>query len=372
MPKPDQGDGALVFVANARSGEISRFALNYRKLTLRPLGVTHLEGIAEIVLASPSGRFLYSEFQRDGEFYQATLLINPIQGDLELLSDIPLPAGMVYQALDHSGRFLLSASYNDDLVTVHPLGREGLVQGEMVASLPAGRHPHAVTTDPSNRFAYVTYLGTDLTAQFSFDALTGKAVALTPPAVNAPAGSGPRHLCFSPDGRYAFLLTEMAGTIVSYRLDQDSGRLEEVGTEAFVPPEIGLDPGQADYYSTANIRYRAEHPASPPIPPKTWGADLQVRSDGRFIYASERSQSLLTLLAIDPVSGRLARQKTYTTLKQPRGILLEPRGRFLLVAGEEASAIALYAIDPASGELKLVEQQAVGDGPVWQAVVPLY
>lgn len=78
-------------------------------------------------------------------------------------------------------------------------------------------HPHQAALDPTGRFILVPDLGADLIRIFAVP--SGDSLEVTPiePVVVA-AGSGPRHVAFAVHGEktYAYLVTELANTIVAY------------------------------------------------------------------------------------------------------------------------------------------------------------
>src|SRR5438270_216162 len=68
-------------------------------------------------------------------------------------------------------------------------------------------------------------LGTDEIVIYAFDASAGSLGPARPH--KTPAGSGPRLLLFSPDGRHAVLVEELGCRVVSFRWRE--GALEPVG-----------------------------------------------------------------------------------------------------------------------------------------------
>ena len=78
---------------------------------------------------------------------------------------------------------------------------------EELADRQAGPHAHQIRLDPTGKWAVVMDLGTDVVYAYRFDDRTG---CLSGSATSAhhlvlPVGAGPRHLDFSPDGKFAYV-----------------------------------------------------------------------------------------------------------------------------------------------------------------------
>jgi 6-phosphogluconolactonase len=159
-----------------------------------------------------------------------------------------------------------------------------------------------------------------------------------PPYLQMPAGTGPRHLRFSRDGRLAFLDTELSGEIYTLRWDAKSGRLTPLS-------HVALDPAS----------YTGERSA----------AEIDLSSDGRFLYASNRGENLLHVFAIDPSSGSLTEiQKLPCGGDFPWSFGIDPDGRWLVVANETSSNLAVFAIDRVTGKLAATGNQLSVPKPV--------
>jgi Lactonase, 7-bladed beta-propeller len=75
-------------------------------------------------------------------------------------------------------------------------------------------------------------------------------------------------------------------------------------------------------------------------------ADIHVRPDGRFLYASERQTSTLAGFRVDPTNALLSPIGRWPTETTPRGFAIDPRGRFLLAAGLDSNRLSVHVIEP--------------------------
>ena len=110
------------------------------------------------------------------------------------------------------------------------------VQDRMIAFSGSGpnrfrqlsSHPHCVVPTPDGLYFCVCDLGTDQIYTITPELDFVSACAL-------PGGCGPRHLVFSPDGRFAFSSNEMGSSVsaMAYR----DGELKHLKTVSSLPPE---------------------------------------------------------------------------------------------------------------------------------------
>jgi 6-phosphogluconolactonase len=276
---------------------------------------------------------------------------------------------MPYVSTDATGRFLFTASYGGDKVAVSPIGDKGLVEAPAMQVLATGRNAHAILADRSNRFVYSPNLGADQILQYTFDSKTGNLAPNDPPLIKVKPGNGPRHLTFSPDNKFLYVLNELSGHVIQFAIDQSKGTLSQVDSVASVPADAGLEPGVPQ----APVGSSAAAAGAPKVveKPKIWAADLQITPNGKFLYSTERTGSKIALFSIDAGTGKLTYVKNYATEKQPRGIRIDPAGNYLIASGEKSGRLAVFKIDQGTGELTEAGGYAVGDGANWIEIVEL-
>jgi 6-phosphogluconolactonase len=330
----------FVYVSNALSGDISVLALDAATGAITPVQTVAVGGRMGALALSPDRRFLYAA-RRSDPLAVVGFRIDASDGRLAPLGEAALPAAMAYIVTDHTGRYLLSASYAGSLLTVSPIGADGRV-GEVQQTLPTPPKAHAIVPTPSNRQVLATSLGGDVVLQLDFDASTGR-LSPTPDDVAVRSQAGPRHLAFHPGHRLACLLNELDATLDLFRFDAERGRLgEHLQTVGFLPPDCTGEP---------------------------WGADLHFTPDGRFLYASERRSSTLAGFRVDTDGGQLEFIGRVPTETQPRAFQITPDGRFLLSVGQLSHRLSVHGIDGSTGQLTTLGDFAVGQDPNWVEVI---
>ena len=346
----------FVYVSNAEDGDIGMYSLQadgslqagtrYKAdKTLGPMSV------------SPDKRFLVAAM-RAKPYSAFTYSIDRASGALNPVGTGTLAESFPYIFHDRTGRFLLGASYGANLVSVNPVSSDGRV-GEAIQTVPTARNAHSIRTDNTNRFVFVPHLGTDQVFQFLFDQKTGRLTANTPPVLQLKAGTGPRHFITSSDNRYVYLLNELTATVTTLALDGKTGLLSETASVSALPSDSKLVPGG---------------PRGPDAPQRNrdndiWASDLHLTSNGRFLYAAERTSSTIAGFSVEPASGKLTYLGSTPTERQPRGFRIDPTGRYMVVSGELSPTVSTYSIDAATGALKHVGKYPTGKGSNWVEIV---
>jgi len=330
----------FLYVSCAGKREIYSLAMERATGALRTAAVTVVPGLAEgghsMALAlSPDRSVLYAAV-RTLPYPCASYAVDSNYGQLTLLGVAPLAAEVCYIATDRTGRTLLSASYQGSKICSNPIDARGIVRSPATQVIDTPPSAHSILPDPGNRFVFAASLGGDCIVRAAFDAEAGVMKVLEP--VRAKEGAGPRHMRFSRDGRFLYLINEIDGTINAYGFDAGGGGLAEIQSITLLPPGVSG---------------------------RMASADLHLTPDGRFLYGSERVTNTLAGFRVDAESGVLSPIGSVASEDSPRGFAVDPTGHFLLCAGQKSSRVGVYAIDQASGALTRIGVHEVGENPNW-------
>jgi 6-phosphogluconolactonase len=348
-----------VYVSNAEDGNIGVYTMQSDG-TLKPGDRVEAGKVVMPMAVSPDKRYLFATV-RTKPYTVVTYAIDRGTGALKQLSRAPLADSFPSICVDKTGRYLLGASYSGNKVSVNAIGENGKVSDPQQV-IPTALNAHCIIVDKTNRYVFVPHLGTNQIFQFLFDAKTGKLTSNTPPIVQMPAGTGPRHIILSGDNKFAYLLSELTATVTTLSLDEKTGLLTTVSEVSALSPDSKLRKGV---------------PRGLPVPPgesprdvsnDIWAADLHLSPDGKYLYVSERTSSTINALSVDAASGKLNYLASTPTEKQPRGFRIDPTGSYMVVSGELSDTISSYAIE-ASGALKLLGKYPTGKDSNWVEIV---
>ena len=345
----------FAYISSPGDGLISQYRLDESNGALSLVEQVTAGDQVNPMALSPDGKTLFAAL-RVKPFQVQAFSIDPASGHLTPTSKAPLADSMAYLATDRAGRYLLAASYGADLLSVQPVDK-----AEPILTYKTGLHAHSLRTDPSNRFAYAGNLGSDRVLQFRLDDKAGTLTPIGDGYVSVPTKTGPRHLAFSADGKFVYVVGEMSGTVTAFSIDQQSGALNQVSSVNGIPPRLNLVHGEVRDASNNDLK---DDPT-----PRIWAADLRLSPDGKLLLMTERTTSSVSAFAVDANSGALTFLDNYPVEeKQPRNIAFSPNGKWLLVTGEKSATVGTYAVG-SDGALKRVSEAPSGKGALWIEVL---
>ncbi|MEJ5993066.1 lactonase family protein [Pedobacter sp. Du54] len=183
-------------------------------------------------------------------------------------------------------------------------------------------HVHQVQPTPDKKYVVATDLGEDQIYIYAYGEGHGR--KLVPhKIIKTNPGSGPRHLTFSNDGKFAYLVHEFNGKITAFAYsDGNLTKIQEIETT------------RKDFTG------------------KIDGADIHVSTDGKFLYETNRGDAnSINVFAIDS-DGMLELIESVSTLgKGPRNFAIDPSGNFLLVAHQYTNDVVIFNRNQTSGKL---------------------
>jgi 6-phosphogluconolactonase len=263
--------------------------------------------------------------------------------------------GTTFLSLDAPSATLLAASFGSGTassIALRPDGSPDVLVSAIKATgsgphkRQASAHAHAALADPSGRWVLVPDLGADRVFVYGFDPVSRALApddAVGPRSLALPPGSGPRHLVFGRDGRFAYLLSELTAQVTVLHWDAAQGRLAPVQTLAT----------SSDGFTGARS-----------------GAELGLGRDGRFLYVADRGENALLVYRVDPVKGELSLvQRIPSGGDKPWGFAIDPSGAWLAVANQGSGSVKLFGIDTSSGILADSGQSVAVPTPVSVAFV---
>lgn len=296
--------------------------------------VSGLRGISNpsYQVVSADGNRVYSVGEDDGLTSTAhALSFDKKEGKLTLMNTLQTNGGApCYINMSPDEKYVITANYMGGSLTVFAVEASGrLAENSRTIKFEGSgpdksrqeqSHLHCANFMPDGKFLLANDLGTDqihvfpLAEDGQLDDGRAFDVALEP-------GSGPRHLCFSEDGKFVYLLNELSGKVTAFTYDVN-----------------GLTPMQ--YIVADSVGGRGS-------------ADIHLSPDGKFLYASNRLKADgIAIFKVDDTTGRLTKVGYQLTGIHPRNFTMTHDGRFLLVACRESNVIQIFGRDADTGLLK--------------------
>jgi 6-phosphogluconolactonase len=280
------------------SGSVTSFAVDPATATLRQLNSVSSHGSAPCHLSfDPSGKFALV-----ANYMSGTLAVLPIQ-----------PDGSLGEATDVQTHTGISGAPNG--ATNAPKGSSTIVGHD-------APHAHFIQPDTKGNFILAVDLGQDRIYTYRFDSAAGKLIqqSITP----VPAGDGPRHLAFHPNGRWIYAITEQASTVMLFDYDAESGSLRQRQIVSSLPEGF------------AGTSY---------------GSEILLHPNGKWLYAANRLHDSVAAFSIGP-DGKLTHiGQTHTEGDYPRHTNIDPSGRYFFVCNQKGDNVTSFRIHPQTGVL---------------------
>jgi len=237
-----------------------------------------------------------------------------------------------YVSIDKTGKWIAVANYSSGTLAVLPIKNNGSLEEPVDSFQHHGHginaqrqeapHVHSTVFSPDNKYLFVQDLGIDKIITYSFNDKTG---AIAPKdSIKLKNGSGPRHFVFHPNGKWAYLVQEIAGTVTAFNYQK--GQLKAIQTISTLPPNFN------QYFTSA---------------------DIHISNDAKFLYASTRdSSNTIAIYNIDSKTGKLSIIGYQSTLgKTPRNFNFDPSGNYLLVANQNSDSVIIFKVNHQTGML---------------------
>ena len=289
------------------------------------LGCFGTEIPAQSILAITGDELLAVSERRDG----GSLIRYRIRPDGTLETrgifhcDTPL---MSYVSVTPNGSYAFTSSMGSPCVKMIRLNGDGslaltdewLLTGHSVTNRQEAAKTHSVKVSPDGSLLAVANLGADELELFCID--YEKETLRLIQSVPVDFGRQPRHMAFHPSGDYLYLLTESGNRVYVYRLQND--RLTELAA-----------------YNTLD----------PNKKPGGMAADIVVRADGSFVYATNRAQNNIAVWHVLE-SGLLDLVGHFDCGGEgPRGLTISPDGKTLFCANNDSGSVTVLALNRNTG-----------------------
>jgi len=247
---------------------------------------------------------------------------------LRTINTLDIPgAGTCHVAAHPTKKLLFASNYVSGDEVLCRLNEDGSI-GDIIdhVKYKGTSHCHCVAIAPDAFETISVNLGRDKIYLRGYNVVDRQRPDTgTPPSVSLklPQGAGPRHFIFHSSGKFGYLVTEMANTVVAYS------------------------------YEAGNLQKLQELPLLPPsYKDQSYAAAIKISPCGRWLYVSNRGYDGITLFAIDATTGQLTLKYLYPTGGHwPRDFCLTPLGEMIIVANQKSNNLVSFAVDTHTGAI---------------------
>lgn len=307
--------------------------------------VNGLSGISNpsFLTISADNTYLYAVGEDEGETSTANSVKLSLEDGYMTLQNSQLTHGGApcNITLSPDGRSAITANYFGGNITIFDITEDGrLGEPETISFEGSSIDPerqtkpylHCAAFTPDNRYLLANDLGTDMIHQFTVSTNTDGRMTIDKESqkdIFVKAGAGPRHLCFSPNGEFIYLISELSGEVFTF--SYNNGEIRQIQCL------------KVDSFDAGG------------------SADIHVSPDGKYVYASHRLKGDgLSIMKVES-DGTLQKIGYQSTGIHPRNFAITPNGKYILVACRDTDAVEIYLRDQDTGILtdtgKRIEMQ---------------
>ena len=322
-------EGIYIFKQNIKSGKLTK--VSGVKSILNPSFLTF----------SNNGDYVYacteSKIADSGSV--SSFKFDPIKGQLKFVNTQKTGAeNPVYLSSSKDGKWLVNANYGDSSFAVFPIAKDGSLEanvqnihyseGSIDPDRQTTSHLHSAVFSPDGKQVFFPDLGADKIRIFDFK--SDLAQPLQPSKQEFMAskpGNGPRHLTFHPNGKFAYCINELSGTLDVFSYEnstlksiQSINSHEEKNKDTFESSDVHLSP------------------------------------DGKFLYATNRGrENNIGIFSVN-TDGTLKKVGFQSTFgKHPRTFTLTQNGDFLIVPNVQSNNITVFKRNAETGLLTKIQ-----------------
>lgn len=318
---PCESKGIYVYEFNANTGNF-----NFKKASEQIINPSYLS-------VSSDNKFVYTVSENDQKGSGVIALkYNSPDGKLDILNKQDAKGdGSCYIINDDKN--VITANYGGGSISVFGKNNDGSITEVKQVIQHTGKginaerqeksHVHMVYFSPDKKYVLSNDLGTNKVYVYQYNPNGGSEVLKLKSTASVNPGGGPRHLTFSNDRKFVYVLQELDGTLITFSYKK--GVLKKVFETTIIAKE-----------------YKGE----------IRSADIHISPDGKFLYATNRGEvgEISTFKILK--SGKLELMGQTSTLGiGPRNFAIDPTGNFLLVAHQYSNNIVVFKRNKETGIL---------------------
>lgn len=294
---------------------------------------------------SPDKQFVYAVNEHGEDSEVSAFRFDMASKELHLINKVSA-AGADPCYITSSEKHVFIANYSSGSISVFQRNGDGSLS-EAIQVLEHSRmhygnnrfgpsNAHQIIFSPDSNYLYSTNLGTDRVIRYSYEKEGEKEVLKHIDELPVKKLSGPRHMEFSSDGQFLYLIHEHDASLTVMEV-ADNGSLNII-EETTVVTDSSKENG---------------------------GADIHLSVDNNYLYASNRGENNdISLFKIE-ADGKLKLLNQYSVAgKGPRNFIITSDNKSLIVANQHSNNIVVFKKSVKSGKLKKRKREIEMAAPV--------
>ncbi|CAL4321065.1 beta-propeller fold lactonase family protein [Buchnera aphidicola] len=257
-------------------------------------------------------------------------------GTLKKIGSLITPYSPNYLSCDKKEKFLFCSYYHANCISVHKLN-ENHTPNPPMQIINNIKGCHFTKFDLSYELVFTSALLEDHIYLYKFNESNIKSPLTEIKHFQCNKKSGPRHIDFHINKKYAYSINEMNGTVDVWKINHIKKNIQNI-------QNIHL-------YENNELK-------------KYWCSDIHLTTCGKYLYAADRQNSKITAFQVHS-NNKLSIIDQYHTCNQPRSFCIDKNNQYLIAAGELSNTIMVHTISSEDGSLNQLKEYKVGKNPIW-------
>ncbi|CAM4183089.1 lactonase family protein [Lederbergia lenta] len=314
---------------------IYSFTLDVETGKLSDVKVAAKVGSPTYLAISDDQRYLYSVAQEKKLGGVAAYSVDKETGDLTPINK-QVQEGAPPCHLDVLPNGVVTGNYHEGTIELLKTTEDGAIANAASVVQHEGNGPHErqekphvhyTASTPDGKYVVVADLGID--ELVTYQVANGELVKVN--TLKVKAGSGPRHITFHPNGKFAYLLTELSSEVVVLAYDSEHGSFTEKQYIRAIPE---------DFTETNDA------------------SAIHISADGKFVYSGNRGHNSIAVFSVNGDSGELTFiEHVPTGGEWPRDFVLDPSEAFIIASNQHSGNLVLFARNQETGKLKKLDAE---------------
>jgi len=294
---------------------------------------------------SPDKKYVYAANETGKESAVSAFRFDKEKESLTFLNSLPVNGDPCH--LSCSDKHVITANYSGGSISVFERGKDGSLKEKVQEivqpkknfghNLYGMSNVHQVLFSPDSTFLMATNLGSDHVFTYAYHSDSNKNVLEEKYQIKVQKGSGPRHLVFTKNGQYLYLVQELNGGITAFSATKD-GKLNIIQETTLITDRTN----------------------------KFAAAEIALSPDEKFLYASNRIETNnITCFKVNKEDGELTFiEQVSTGGVNPRFFTITKDGKYIVVGNQKTNNIVIFLRNKSNGKLKKINEIKGIDAPV--------
>ncbi|WP_088072604.1 lactonase family protein [Gottfriedia luciferensis] len=319
----------------SESKGIYQFTLDTEKERITDVKAVANLGNPTYLTISEDNKNLYAVVKEGNLGGIAAFSIEENSGELKKLNDqLTEGASPCHISIDRRKQQLVTANYHKGTIDLYEVNQAGLANEASSVIQHEGTglnkerqekpHTHFSGYTLNEKYVVAVDLGIDKLITYKIE---NKSL-IEVNSLSVKPGSGPRHITFHPNGKFAYIMTELSSEVIALQLNEDDGSFTELQYISTIPNDF-----------TENNQ----------------GSAIHISKDGQFVYAGNRGHNSIAVFKVNQDTGKLNLVEIVSSEGNwPRDFVLDPSENYLIASNEMSGNLVLYARNNTTGKLAVI------------------